>query len=154
MKQYTPYPIKSSDEPVTDNEHATFISEDNDAPELSILDYQTLESLNSLSDDNNFLPTLISGYLTDSREQLSHMELAVSNKQYDLFRELLHAMKGSSGSVGALKLHSQCKDNQNIYSDDIEYIQTLRKVSDTFSETEYCLLEYLTKLDNHLAKQN
>jgi two-component system, sensor histidine kinase RpfC len=145
---------KVSYESVTDNEHATFISEDNDASELTILDYQTLESLNSLSDDNNFLPKLISGYLTDSREQLSHMELAVSNKQYDLFRELLHAMKGSSGSVGALKLHSQCKDNQNLYSDDNEYIRTLRKVSDIFSETEYYLLKYLTKLDNHLAKQN
>ena len=76
------------------------------------------------------------------------MESTVSNKQYDLFRELLHAMKGSSGSIGALKLHSLCKDDKKLYSDDIEYIQTLRKVSDIFSETENCLLDYLSNLDN------
>ena len=146
---------KSYDDHVTYNENASFVPEDNAAPELSILDYQTLESLNKLTDDNNFVPSLINGYLSDFREQLSNMELAVSNKQYDLFRELLHAMKGSSGSIGASKLHSQCKDNQNIHADDIEYIQTLREVSDTFSETENRLLEYLNKLDKkQITEQN
>jgi two-component system sensor histidine kinase RpfC len=138
---------KNSDEFVTDNEHATNLPEDNSTSEISILNYQTLESLNRLTDDSNFVPTLINSYLTDTKDQLSQMELAVSSKQYDLFRELLHAMKGSSGSVGASKLHSQCKDNQDHYSDDTEYIQTLRKVSDIFSETESCLLEYLSKPD-------
>ena len=146
---------KTSNEPVTDNKHVTNTAEDNTTTELPILDYQTLDSLNNLTDDKNFVPTLISGYLTDSREQLSRMELAVSNKQYDQFRELIHAMKGSSGSVGALKLHSQCKDSQNLYSDDIEYIQTLRKVSDIFSETENCLLKHLIKVDkSHLVDIN
>jgi len=138
---------KTRDEVVTDSEHVTNLPEDNSTSELSILDYQTIESLNRLTDDNNFVPTLISGYLTDTKDLLSQMELAVSNKQYDRFRELLHAMKGSSGSIGALKLHGQCKDNQDFYSDDTEYIHTLRKVSDIFSETENCFLEYLSKLD-------
>ena len=147
---------RSSDDHVTPNENASFAPEDNaTAPELSILDNQTLESLNKLTDDKSFVPTLICGYLADSREQLSQMELAVSKKQYDLFRELLHAMKGSSGSIGASKLHSQCKDNQNIHTDDIEYIQTLRKVTDTFSETENRLLEYINKLDKkQITEQN
>ena len=149
------YSRKSLDDNVTRNKNVSFVPEDNDAPELSILDYQTLESLNKLTDDNNFVPSLINGYLSDSREQLSNMELAVSNKQYDLFRELLHAMKGSSGSIGALKLHRQCKDKKDIHADDIEYIQTLRKVSDTFSETENHLLEYLNKLDKkQITEQN
>jgi two-component system sensor histidine kinase RpfC len=136
---------KTRDEVDTDSEHVANLLDDNTTSELSILDYKTLESLNRLTDDNNFVPTLISGYLTDTKEQLSRLELAVSNKQYDLFRELLHAMKGSSGSVGALKLHGQCKDNQDLYSDDTEYIQTLRKVSDIFSETEHCLLKYISQ---------
>ena len=146
---------KSCDDNVTHIENAFFAPEDNAAPELSILDYQTLESLNRLTDDKNFVPSLISGYLSDSREQLSNMELAVSNKEYHLFRELLHAMKGSSGSIGALKLHRQCKDNKDIHADDIEYIQTLKKVSDTFSDTENHLLEYLNKLDKkQITEQN
>ncbi|HHA19592.1 MAG TPA: response regulator, partial [Methylophaga sp.] len=91
---------KTSDAVVMDNEQVTNIPEGNTLSELSILDYQTLESLNSLTDDNNFIPTLLSGYMADTKKQISHMEIAVSNKQYDLFRELLHAMKGSSGSVG------------------------------------------------------
>ena len=145
---------KASNDHVTPNENASFAQKDNAAvPELSILDNQTLDSLNNLSDDKSFVPTLINGYLADSREQLSQMELAVSNKKYDLFRELLHAMKGSSGSIGASKLHSQCKDNQNIHADDIEHIQTLRKVSGIFSETEDCLLKYLYNRDKQLMEQ-
>ncbi len=139
---------KSCNDHVAPKENVSFAPEDNTAAsELPIVDNQILESLSNLSDDKSFVPTLISGYLADSREQLSNMELAISNKQYDLFRELLHAMKGSSGSIGASKLHSQCKDNQNIHADDVEYIQTLRKVSETFSETENRLLEYLNNLD-------
>ena len=145
---------KTSDAVVMDNEQVTNIPEGNTLSELSILDYQTLESLNSLTDDNNFIPTLLSGYMADTKKQISHMEIAVSNKQYDLFRELLHAMKGSSGSVGALKLHSQCKDNQDHYSDDAEYIQTLRAVSDIFTETENCLLEYINKQTNNPLAEN
>jgi len=145
---------KTSDAVVMDNEQVTNIPEGNTLSELSILDYQTLESLNSLTDDNNFIPTLLSGYMADTKKQISHMEIAVSNKQYDLFRELLHAMKGSSGSVGALKLHGQCKDNQDHYSDDAEYIQTLRAVSDIFTETENCLLEYINKQTNNPLAEN
>jgi len=145
---------KTSDAVVMDNEQVTNIPEGNTLSELSILDYQTIESLNRLTDDNNFIPTLLSGYMADTKKQISHMEIAVSNKQYDLFRELLHAMKGSSGSVGALKLHSQCKDNQDHYSDDAEYIQTLRAVSDIFTETENCLLEYINKQTNNPLAEN
>ena len=139
---------KPSEATKVDNKLVTNSPDDNATPDLSILDYPTLENLQMLTDDNSFVPTLISGYLTDSKKQLSQMEITVSNKQYDLFRELLHAMKGSSGSIGALKLHGLCKDDQKLYSDDIEYIQTLREVSDIFSETENCLLDYLNNLDS------
>jgi len=139
---------KPSNTTKVDNKLATNSQEQNTTSDSLILDYPTLENLKMLTDDNSFVPTLISGYLTDSKKQISQMESTVSNKQYDLFRELLHAMKGSSGSIGALKLHSLCKDDKKLYSDDIEYIQTLRKVSDIFSETENCLLDYLSNLDN------
>jgi len=140
---------KVSNEPVIDNEHERNYLEDNPTHEVSILEHQTLESLMNLTDDKNFVPTLIKSYLTDTKAQLSQMELAVSNKQYDQFRELIHAMKGSSGSVGAQKLHSQCKDSKNLYSDDIEYINTLRKVTEIYLETENSFLEYLTQEKAH-----
>jgi len=140
---------KVSNEPVIDNEHECNYLEDNPTHEVSILEHQTLESLMNLTDDKNFVPTLIKSYLTDTKAQLSQMELAVSNKQYDQFRELIHAMKGSSGSVGAQKLHSQCKDSKNLYSDDIEYINTLRKVTEIYLETENSFLEYLTQEKAH-----
>lgn len=130
------------------NTHLNHSTDNNTPSELQILDYQALEDLNNLSDDDNFVPTLIQGYLTDSRKQISDMEQAVSCKQYDLFRELLHAMKGSSGSVGALRLHGQCFDNQHVNGDDSMYIQSLRTISDIFSETELCFSEYLSSLDN------
>ena len=46
------------------------------------------------------------------------------------------------------------KDNQDHYSDDTEYIQTLRKVSDIFTETENYLLEYINKQTNSPLAEN
>jgi len=117
------------------------IPQDNQAS--PVLDSQTLSDLTALSDDCDFVPSLISNFIADTHKQLIEMETAISSKQYSLFRELAHAMKGSSGSVGAAKLHAQCKDSQEFYGSDSDYIGTLKRITDIFRETEMDLTEYL-----------
>lgn len=113
--------------------------------EPPVIDYQTIDNLNNLSTDSSFIQTLISGFLKDTQEQLIELESTITAKDYDQFREISHAMKGSSGSIGALRLHNQCKSNQDFSGDDLGYIRSLQLATEFFTEAKTALVEYLNE---------
>jgi len=113
-------------------------------PEIALLNINTLGDLRELSYDGDFIITLINGFLNDAKQLLDDMEQAVSEKRYDSFRESAHALKGSAGSIGAMRLYDYCKDGQDLYGSDSEYVQILRSVSATFLETKICLIDYMS----------
>jgi two-component system sensor histidine kinase RpfC len=115
-------------------------ADDND---VQTLDYAVLEELKGLSTENGFLPTLINNFITDTEEQLKAMEHAVSVKSYESYREYVHALKGSAGSIGAMELHSVCKDELHSYNSDSEYINSLKTISAIFTNTKLYLCNYL-----------
>jgi two-component system sensor histidine kinase RpfC len=114
-----------------------------DVNDIQILDYAVLAEIKDLSTDNGFISMLINNFIIDTEEQLKVMEYAISEKLYESYREHVHALKGSSGSIGAMKLHSYCKDEQQSYSNDSEYIASLKSISTIFSETKLSLLNYV-----------
>ena len=118
-------------------------SQNADVNDIQILNYATLAEIKDLSTDNSFISTLINNFIIDTEEQLKVMEYAISEKKYESYREHVHALKGSSGSIGAMKLHSYCKDEQQSYSNDSEYITSLKSISSIFSETKLSLLNYV-----------
>lgn len=111
--------------------------------DIQIVDCKVLEELKGLSTENGFLPTLLNNFIIDTEEQLKSMEKAISEKSYESYREYAHALKGSSGSVGAMKLHYYCKDEQNSYNSDSEYITSLKSISAIFLKTKLYLQNYL-----------
>lgn len=111
--------------------------------DIPTLDYSTLEEIKGLSTNNEFISTLINNFISDTEGQLISMEQAVSEKLYASYRENVHALKGSSGSIGAMKLHSYCKDEQQAYNSDTEYVASLKTISAIFSETRQELFLYL-----------
>jgi two-component system sensor histidine kinase RpfC len=125
------------------NNHADAHPENTDVNDIQILDYAVLEELKGLSTDNGFLPTLINNFIIDTEEQLKAMEHAISEKLYESYREYVHALKGSSGSIGAMELHYCCKDEQNSYNSDSEYITSLKSISAIFTKTKLYLQNYL-----------
>ncbi len=116
-----------------------------------ILDYTILKQLSDMSADNAFISVLIDGFISDTEKQLTLMEHNVSEKLYAPYRENVHALKGSSGSIGAMKLHSCCKDEQKSYNNDSEYVTSLRSISATFLETKQALLKYLEDIEDRGA---
>jgi two-component system sensor histidine kinase RpfC len=111
--------------------------------DIQLIDYSALEEIKRLSTDNKFISTLINNFIRDTEEQLISMEQAVSEKRYMSYREDIHALKGSSGSIGAMKLHLHCKDEQEAYNSDTEYVASLKTISAVFSETKQELFQYL-----------
>ncbi len=110
---------------------------------IPLIDHTILESIKELSNTNTFLEKLITGYIDDSRALISDMEIAVAKRDYPLFRELVHALKGSSGSIGANKLYRLCNETRLI--DDVDFTTILKEISLAFTETSDALINSTTR---------
>jgi len=107
------------------------------------IDITVLESLKSLSDDDSFVATLINGYIDDLASTLKDMELSISTKNYEKFRALAHALKGSSGSIGASKLYNLCSIDELIMSSDAEYISLMKDILQVSNDTTDALTKHI-----------
>jgi two-component system sensor histidine kinase RpfC len=73
-----------------------------------VVNADTLAHLEELGSSPAFLEKLIGVYLTDSAALLAKVEEALANKNIQEFRAHLHAMKGSSASMGTDRLTALC----------------------------------------------
>jgi two-component system, sensor histidine kinase RpfC len=77
-----------------------------DAP--PVLNTETLGHLESLGSSAAFVERLIGVFLADSGALLERMEQALGGRNYHEFRNLVHAIKGSSASMGTDRLTRVC----------------------------------------------
>jgi two-component system, sensor histidine kinase RpfC len=68
----------------------------------------TLAHLEELGSSHSFLAKLIGVFLEDNASLLERMESAIAGRNLAEFRSLLHAMKGSSASMGTDRLTRVC----------------------------------------------
>lgn len=113
-----------------------------------IVNINVLEELTNLSSDCNFLSELVNGYLNDSEQIILDMESSISKKDYVEFHELAHALKGSSGSIGAIALLDLCSENHLNIASEGDYIMHLKKLKACFIETDMFLRKYIINLSN------
>jgi two-component system sensor histidine kinase RpfC len=112
--------------------------------EDNIINYDTVNSIISISSDNDFTNTLVNGFYDDTNKLLTDMEIALSSNNHRLFLEYAHALKGSAGSIGAQRIHDYCKILLLPETDSSIYISTLQKLIPAFEDTR-------NKLDNYIA---
>ena len=103
-----------------------------------------LKELSNLSTDRNFLSELINGYLLDSERIILDMESAISKKDYIEFHELAHALKGSSGSIGASAMYDLCSESQLNITSERDYIIHLKKLKTCSIDTELFLNKFIS----------
>ncbi|MDH5480397.1 MAG: ATP-binding protein [Nitrosomonas sp.] len=117
-----------------------------------LIDITVLDSLRSLSNNESFIAILINGYIDDLASILKNMELSISTKDYGKFGELVHALKGSSGSIGASKLHKLCSIEDLAMSSDAEYISLMKEIVQVSAETSDALTQHIghNNLSNNL----
>ena len=111
--------------------------------EDALIDYNALIKLKSLSKDNAFLPSLIIGFIDDSEKLIADIEIAISINNFDKYDDLVHALKGSSGSIGAIRLHMLCSERLNTNLPASYYIASFKKILMTFEDTKLMLEKYL-----------
>jgi two-component system sensor histidine kinase RpfC len=74
----------------------------------AVVNGDTLQHLEELGASLAFVEKLVGMFLADSSSTLARMEKVLAAREYHEFRSLLHAMKGSSGSIGTDRLTSLC----------------------------------------------
>jgi HPt (histidine-containing phosphotransfer) domain-containing protein len=72
------------------------------------IDHEALAALEALEGGASFVDRLIEGYLVDTEEQLTLIRGHAPRHAWNAVRDALHAIKGSSGSVGALGMMRLC----------------------------------------------
>ena len=75
-----------------------------------VVNADTLAHLEALGSSPAFLEKLIGVYLADNTALLSKVEAALATRNLSEFRSALHAMKGSSASMGTDRLTQFCTD--------------------------------------------
>ncbi len=78
------------------------------AANMPVVNLETLGHLEELGSSAAFVEKLVGVFLADSGTLLEKVEQALAGRDYRGFRSILHAMKGSSASMGADRLTALC----------------------------------------------
>ena len=78
-------------------------------PDETILELQNLSDLEKVSKDPKFLDDLILEFITENKKLLQSLEVALYQLDIDEVKVILHALKGSGLSIGAVSLKMMCK---------------------------------------------
>lgn len=116
------------------------------AKDLLLLNERTLHHLLELGGgDNDFLESVVHGFLAEGERMISDMEAALIRREYVILRELAHTMKGSAGNVGAEILSHACREIMQAGHGDLQDSadRLIDDVAEKFSASKTALMCYL-----------
>ena len=109
------------------------------------LNAATMASLESLGKRSDFVTRLVHGFLEDTEALLGKMQQALLEQRYSEFKDIAHALKGSSGSVGAEALHQLVTGIGRLTHDELHTQATaqMHDLVNVYETARYELLAYL-----------
>jgi two-component system sensor histidine kinase RpfC len=75
----------------------------------NILNYSTLAELENIGQNKMFVDGLLAGFIADNQKLVGRLEETLLLRQFEEFKEILHAIKGSAASIGAMSLRTTCQ---------------------------------------------
>jgi two-component system, sensor histidine kinase RpfC len=115
--------------------------------EAMVVNPAALTELELIGSGSTFMPELVNGFIQDGEALLRQMEAAIAAKQYDILKDLVHAMKGSAVTLGADQLCKTCVGINAQTSSELEAggPRVLKIVREHFQQARASLQEYLKK---------
>lgn len=111
-----------------------------------LINSRTLHHLRLLGEmKDNFLDEVIHGFFLEGEQQLDAMKNALLEHEYALFKELAHALKGSSGNLGAEALFQICREISQSSQTELQTTSDnlLNQARDSFNATRQAMIRYL-----------
>lgn len=117
------------------------------ADATSLLNYETLTLLEGLGSRSDFMEKLIAVFIDDNAELVQKIDEALEAKRFGELRSLVHALKGSAGSIGADRLAQTCTQLQDLAEGDLRMRGRLYsgRLRSDFDATRVELTDYLRK---------
>ena len=117
------------------------------APAPAVVNAETLGHLEELGSSLAFVERLIRVFLSDSAAILERIEKVLAGRDYHEFRSLVHAMKGSSASMGTDRLTRVCTNLGNLSDAELrlQAPSLLRTLSDEVAAARAQLESYLSE---------
>jgi two-component system sensor histidine kinase RpfC len=116
------------------------------AGNAQLFNENTLHHLRLLGGENgNFLDSVFQGFFLEGEQLLQSMNSALHKREYTVFKELAHALKGSSGNVGAETVYELCREIMRASHSDLQVSASdrMNKLQESFSATRLALISYL-----------
>jgi two-component system sensor histidine kinase RpfC len=113
--------------------------------QAEVINLETLGHLEELGSSAAFIEKLVGVFLADNAALLERIEQAVAGRNYQELRALLHALKGSSVSMGTDRLTRACTDLGRLSDAELRLKASglVRVLSEEFSSARGGLESYL-----------
>ncbi len=117
----------------------------NNPQHVPLLDVHRLDEMSGMARDSKFIPELVNGYLDTAARHIDSLELSWKQQDSHALSNLVHALDGSSRSIGAVRLanisgllHKKSKTGMhNLTAADITELRT------AYQQTRDALMTYL-----------
>lgn len=133
--------------PVSNNEASLKIIDINNPDNQPIIDSNTLEVLNTMSNENSFMRKLVDGYVRDAEKTITGLNDSIKQRDYETIAGLAHSLDGSSRSIGAKRLAKSADTLYKIINstDRNKVEDNLQELEILFQDTKSALYSFIEK---------
>ncbi len=118
-------------------------------PAVPLLQMSTVQHLEQLGQDQkDFMPMVIQGFLNETERLLQAMGSALQRLDLGALQDLAHTIKGSSGNLGAQRLHEEARAWMLLEREQLSQQgpARLEQTLACFRDTQRALLDYLAAI--------
>ncbi len=114
--------------------------------EVALIDREKLMELEGIG-RAGFVADLVAGFLADGEKLIAAMAAATREADYKGFREHVHALKGSAGSLGAVALFERCREVSQVAPRElpVKAAGLLEEIERSFAATRGALDDYVAR---------
>jgi two-component system sensor histidine kinase RpfC len=87
---------------------------------FAALDWSMIRRLSNFSSDEGFILEILQDFTADSEALLKEINAAIVARDPHAFRDKIHALRGTSGNVGAEAIRRLCQELTGITADDLQ----------------------------------
>jgi two-component system sensor histidine kinase RpfC len=110
------------------------------------VDFEKLKELEGIG-RSGFVADLVAGFLADGEKLVAAMSASARDADYKGFREQVHALKGSAGSIGAEALYKKCREVSQVVPRElpVKAEKLISEIEQSFAATRVALDDYVAK---------
>lgn len=119
-----------------------------------VLDIDFLNEMKEVGRNGDFVQNLVWVFLRSSERNMEKLGHALENREIEAFRNIAHALKGSAGQMGAIRVMDICTKLQNMGDDSqmAERMELFQVLKDEFLMVRRSLMAHIRESKNNTLR--